>query len=371
MEVIIAYASTGAGHFKAAQGLYNYIKTHHPQINLNLVDILEKTNPVFKFFYKHGYSYLVRQARFLWKIAYWTTHFKALRIPTRLIAYIFNCLNTKKFVDFLIRTNPDFIVSTHFFPSEISAYTKKIKDIKFKLITIVTDFSIHPFWVSDGTDIYIVPSQSAKEQLIFDGVSKGNIRIFGIPIDEKFSLPYDRDSLCKRFGIDKDKFTVLILTGSFGIGPIEKIVDLLHKDVQILVVCARNKRLYERLIKKDYSNTKVFGFVDYIQELMAVSDIIITKPGGLGICESLAMELFPIFISPIPGQETENIKVLDSLGIGIYPKDVNEIREIILNFKQSPDKLENVKKIIRKIKMPFAAREISDVICQGGSGFTS
>lgn len=370
MKIIITYASVGAGHFKAAEGLYNYIRTHHSEINLNLVDILEKTNPVFKFFYKHGYSYSVRHARFLWKIAYWITHFRALRVPTRLLAYIFNFINTKKFIDFLIRTNPDFIISTHFFPSEISAYTKKTKFTKSKLITIVTDFSIHPFWISDGTDIYVVPSQIAKEQLIFDRVSEDNIRVFGIPIDERFSLPYDRDSLCKKFGIDKDIFTVLILTGSFGIGPIGKIVGLLHKDVQVLVVCARNKRLYKRLIKKDYPNTKVFGFIDYVQELMAVSDIIITKPGGLGICESLAMDLFPIFISPIPGQETENIKVLGSLGIGIYPKDIREIRDIILNFKQNPDKLENVKKIIRKIRMPFAAREICNVICSSGSGFT-
>ena len=109
---------------------------------------------------------------------------------------------------------------------------------------------------------------------------------------------------------------MLVVTGSFGIGPIEEIVQLLCNDYEVLAVCARNKRLFGRLKARAYPHTHVFGFVENIDELMTVSDVIITKPGGLTISESLCMDLIPLFIAAIPGQESMNVEVLQNAGIG-------------------------------------------------------
>jgi processive 1,2-diacylglycerol beta-glucosyltransferase len=174
---------------------------------------------------------------------------------------------------------------------------------------------------------------------------------------------YEKAALYSKLGLRQDKFTALITTGSFSIGPIEKIIDLLYKDVQLLVVCAHNKRLYKNLKDKNYPGVSVFGFVDNVQELMAISDIIITKPGGLTISESLAMNLTPIFITAIPGQETENIKVLRSSGIGIYERNASKIKDIILDFKDHPDKLHSIKENIKKLKKPHATEELCHALC--------
>jgi len=96
--------------------------------------------------------------------------------------------------------------------------------------------------------------------------------------------------------------------------------------------------------------------------------MIITKPGGLSIAESLAMDLFPVFISPIPGQETENIKALALEGVGVYPKGINKIRDIVIDFKKHPEKLISARGIIRKIKKPDTLREIFNVVCANRSG---
>jgi len=216
--------------------------------------------------------------------------------------------------------------------------------------------------------MYIVASDFTKEQLILEGVSQDMIKDLGIPIDPKFLEKYERSILCKKLDIEPNRFTVLISTGSSGIGQVEKIVDSLHNEAQILVVCAYNRILYASLGKKNYPNVKVFGFIDNIEELMAVSDIIITKPGGLTISESLAMDLLPIFITAIPGQETENEKALTKKSIGINIKDTASIKDIVLDFRDHPDKLKRMKERINELKRPFAVKELCNVICQGSAG---
>lgn len=295
MKIFVVYASAGTGHFKAAEAIYNYLQNQNKNIQIELIDVLDKSNILFKNVYNYGYVLAVNYAGPLWAIGFWITYSEFLRTIIKWSRFVINRINTKRFASLLIKENPDYIISTHFLSSEISAYLKRNQKINSKIITVITDFGIHPFWLSKGTDIYVVALGSSRWQLILRGVEENNIKELGIPIDAKFLRRYDKSIIFKNLGLQQDKFTVLIVTGSFGIGPIEEIVELLHNDAQILVVCARNRRLYKRLKYKSYPNLKVFGFIDNIQELMAISDLIITKPGGLTISESLAMDLPPIF----------------------------------------------------------------------------
>lgn len=365
MKIFIVYASVGSGHFKAAEAIYNCLKQNNKILEIKLIDVLKISNFLFVNIYTYGYTFLVNYALWLWLLAFYTTCAKPLCPVTGNIHSIINRLNTKRFIDLLIRENPDIIISTHFLPSNISASLKKSKKINSKIITVITDFGVHPFWISQAVDIYVVASSFTEEQLVLEGVKKESIKVTGIPIDSKFLKQYDKGILCRNLNIEQDEFTVLIVTGSFGIGPIEEIIDLLRADVQILVVCAKNKSLFLRLKNKNYPKVRIFGFVDNIEELMAVSSVIITKPGGLTISELLAMELIPIFISAIPGQETENVSALARFNIGSILENTRDIKETVLDYKANPDKLNKIKENIRKIKKPFAAQELCDVVCEG------
>lgn len=361
MKILIVYASAGAGHFKAAEALYKYLKKQSGDEVLFL-DVLQKSSYLFHLSYTRGYTFLINHLVFLWRLAFWITYTPGLRRISRCIASFLNSINTGGFAKFLEQESPDYIISTHFLPSEIAANLKRAGKIKSKLITIITDFGAHPFWISAGTDLYVVASSLTKKQLVEEGVSENIIKDSGIPIDEKFLKSCDKKELCVKIGIRPDKFTVLIVTGSFGLGPIEEVTDELHNDMQLLVVCANNKGLYQRLKKKGYHNTIVSGFVDNLDELMSVSDIIITKPGGLTISEVLVKRIVPVFISPIPGQETENIRVLDEYGVGISVKNTEDIKGVLMDYKEHPGKLELIKSNAGKISKPEALKEIFSVI---------
>jgi len=364
-KIIFAHASAGAGHQKAAEALYHYFASHPCAYQPQLLDVLSEVDPFYRFSYTRGYPFLINHALFLWRFGFWLTSLRSFEGVVQNFTLCANRFNTSKFADILIRHDPEYVVSTHFLTSQVCCDLKKHNRIRSKLVTVVTDFDVHPFWVNDSTHFYVVASEFTKERLKAQGIGESKILVYGIPVDPKFSSGHDKDSLRKKFNLKKDIHTVLVITGSFGLGPLEEITGLLRGEAQVLVVCARNKKLYSRLAAKDYASVKVFGFINNVEELMSVADIIVTKPGGMTIAEVLTMELVPIFISPIPGQETGNISAMAHYGIGSVAKNSHDVLRIIREYKNNPDKLQLVKERIQKIKKPFAAMELYNEICKG------
>jgi processive 1,2-diacylglycerol beta-glucosyltransferase len=362
MKVLIVHASAGAGHRRAAEAIYNYLKENSSDLDLELLDSLDKTNALFKFDYTKGYSFLVHYATRLWHWAFLVTDNKFLRPISRRLARIINCINSQGLIHYFIHQNPDVIISTHFLPSELAADLKQKHKITSKLITIITDYGVHPFWICPGTDLYVLASDFTKNRLVMEGVGVDRINVLGLPFDPKFLHHFDRRVICHKIGIDHQKFTVLLMTGSFGLGPLEEIAEALAKDCQVLVVCAGNKKLYAKLLKRNLENVKVFGFISNAEELMAAAQVIITKPGGATITEVLIMELPVVFISAIPGQETANVEALAEYGIGVSLKNIEEIKKFVLDLKNNPQKILELKQRIRGIQKPFACKELAGVI---------
>jgi processive 1,2-diacylglycerol beta-glucosyltransferase len=164
------------------------------------------------------------------------------------------------------------------------------------------------------------------------------------------------------------EFTILIATGSFGIGPFERIIRGLFLDVRIIVVCAGNKRLYCRLKTRNYPGVRVFGMIDNMYDVMAEADLIITKPGGLTISESLVMELIPVFIMAIPGQEEENARFISDSQAGFYLRDINALRALVLRLKKDKKEIARLQENISRVKKINVLKDISDAVCQSSPG---
>lgn len=367
IKVLITYVPAGAGHRKAAEAVFGHIKTQ-PGVEASIVDVLQETDPIFCFLYTKGYDILVNYGTRLWGAAFYLTSARGLRRPLRALARVAHRILTNNYLNFLRAQNPDYIVSTHFLTSECAALLKRAGMIKSFLITVITDFDVHPFWICRGTDMYMAASEATKTRLLTMGIEEKRIKVSGIPVHSSFLRQYDRAAARAKLGLDARSFTVLLMTGSFGSGPLAAITASLEGEAQVIVVCGRNAGLCGRLRRKKYQGVAVVGFADNIAELMAASDMIVTKPGGLTIAELLVMELVPVFISPIPGQETQNISVLGRYGISQAATGVAGVRDIVRDYKLHPGKLNLLRDRIRELKRLYAAKAISDVICASGSG---
>ena len=110
---------------------------------------------------------------------------------------------------------------------------------------------------------------------------------------------------------------------------------------------------------------KVFEFVNNVPELMAVSDVVITKPGGLTTTESLVSGLPMIIINPIPGQEEENAQFLKHSNVGIWLKKQMNITETISNFLSDNEKLKQMKENTNKISNRNSTKDICTILEAG------
>ena len=138
--------------------------------------------------------------------------------------------------------------------------------------------------------------------------------------------------------------------------------------MQVIVVCGTNKKLYQKLqaLKPILKiSLTVYGFVDNMPELMGVSEVMISKSGGLTSSEALAKRLPLIIISPIPGQERGNCHILVKYGAAYEAKNVNEVGLKISEFINSPNLLRRFKENALLLAKPDAAEKIADLLTSG------
>ncbi len=360
MKILMTYATAGAGHKKAAEALYKGLcaADEHEVVFL---DALEYTTAIYRHSYSRTYTFLVSHCPWLWGI-----FFSFLDLPWMFfwmtkIRRIHNTVHAQKLCRYLKKQQFDVIFSAHFLPNEVSTYLKRHGRIKSKIVCCVTDYDVHRIWLSEGIDAYCVASEWTKEKVISLGIDAQKVIVTGIPTDEKFSHHEDITALKEKLAIEEGIFTVLIATGSFGIGPIEEIADQLE-GIQVLAICGHNKKLYERLQKKNRELLKVYGFVDNMDELMAVSDAMITKPGGLSISESLVTGLPLIFFNAIPGQEENNVKVLATYQVGVSGRSVSEMADVLTNFRESMDEYREASYHAQQLGKPNAVKDILALI---------
>ena len=82
---------------------------------------------------------------------------------------------------------------------------KKIKIINSKIIAVITDYDINPYWINKTIDNFVIPHKILKNKLTKNGVNPSKILTLGIPIDPKFSLKIDIQKITQKYSINKEK----------------------------------------------------------------------------------------------------------------------------------------------------------------------
>ncbi|MBF0387027.1 MAG: hypothetical protein HQL20_04140 [Candidatus Omnitrophica bacterium] len=356
-KILILHANAGAGHRKAAEAVFNGLKARG-FANAAIADALEHTNPFFKKAYPAGYEFMVGKLPKLWATFFELTDQVWFQPVFQGVRRVYNGLNSFPLVKMVKEGGYDTIVTAHFLSTEVVGELRATGQLpNTRLVTIVTDYDVHKIWFSRGVDLYLVAGEYTKSRLAALGVPEDRIAVTGIPLDEKFTVTRDRAAVAAKLGLQADTFTVLLSTSSFGFGPIEELADLL-KDQQLIIITGNNKALFARLKAKVNPLHKVYGFVDNMEELMAVADVMLTKPGGLSITEALANSLPLIFFSAIPGQEAGNVRVLARHGVGLSDQPLPDIAAAIKAFAADPAKLAAARAASRALARPNSVAQI-------------
>ena len=373
-KILIFYASYGGGHLSAANSIKDYLSNHYENIDVELIDCMKYINKPIEKITTTAYNEMAKKAPWAWGKIYSDSQ----KGPLAHITTRSNQVFAIKLLRLLREKNPDLIISTHPFGSQMCSYLKRKGKITSKIATILTDFAPHDQWLvgSDYTDYFFVAHNKMKEYLISKNIPENKIFATGIPISNKFLETFNTSKILNSLGLKENSKTILFFAGGkFGLGKSRtlEIFNTLVNDfnnIQVIAMSGKNKKMYEEFnqIVKIANKTnfiKLFEFVNNVPELMAVSDVVITKPGGLTTTESLVSGLPMIIINPIPGQEEENAQFLEHSNVGIWLKKQMNITETISNFLSDDEKLKEMKENTKKISNRNSTKDICTILEAG------
>jgi len=368
MRILIATVTAGAGHLQAAAALEETWRTLHPTDEVRRVDLLSFVSPLQRKVYAEGYLKVVAHAPELWAFMFNKTDNPKLLGRLSRFRCAFARATNRRFVTFLRQSTPDVILCTHFLPLEVlGSQLATKKELSPLTACVVTDFEAHALWMAPGIDLYCVAAEETKARLVARGVAPDKVIATGIPVAQKFSHRPNSSAVRKAYGLRDDQPILLVLSGGFGMGPVAGILtalDQVEGPFQVLVVAGRNTSLRRQLAGQDRRHpTHVLGFVNNMHELMAVADLIITKPGGLTSSEALAMGKPMVVLDPIPGQEAANSDFL--LEHGAAAK-VNRIEDLPFRLRQllGSAKLTALARAAKSLGRPQAATHICQAVIE-------
>ena len=362
-RILIVSVRAGAGHLKAAEAVEVAFGKYQPRAECKNVDLLDHSTGLIKYLYGKLYLDVVKAMPELYAYSY--RHYESSKRFTK-PRFLRDRFNFADLFGILKEFNPDIVIGTHFISAALLENYRRKKKKAFKVAVTLTDYEFHPVWVVPNADLYFTATQEVKDSLSFYGIPPERIVPSGIPIHPKFSEEKDRKGLLAKYGLNNQSPVVLISAGSFGVTPLGEVIadfKVIQDDFQIVVVCGNNVKLKKDLEAKQASDPrlkKIFGFVDFMDELMAMSDLLITKPGGITVSESIAVGLPMIFIEPIPGQEEANADYLVEQGAGVKARNLPVLLDKLGRLIRDPGRLAAMSKKARALSRPYAAQTIAE-----------
>ena len=412
MKTMILTASTGGGHNRASNALKSYINTHVPESDVRIIDAIEECSSVLNFTVVKGYKALVTLTPSLFGKIYKNSDKKSPLSDTVTFLYQQCAKRLKPVIDEYM---PDVIISCHPFAGAILGYMKEQFGYTMPLISIVTDFLPHRTYIANGINAYVTASAQAKEILSTEyEIESDRIFDYGHPIFDRFyeGNGRTREEVLNELGFDPDKRTVLIMAGSFGVTDILEIYENLltiDADYQIIVITGRNQKLYDAFDKllhdedeivtdeepeflswfgedsilrymydqseqvidiltrtfrhkiENRKPTKLFFFIDNVDDYMHVSDLIVTKPGGLTTSESIAAALPMVVFKAYPGQEEQNAALLVENNIGVIMESSETAAQTVGDLLKSDTKLDEMRESCRRFVHKDSCRRIYEL----------
>jgi processive 1,2-diacylglycerol beta-glucosyltransferase len=347
-RILILHASVGTGHLSAARALAQAFE-RTPGVEARVEDTLDFGSRAVADAIVRGYLQLSGRAPSVWKALYEATDvtdtastLAANARRGRLGRPLFGRLTR-----FVREYAPQAVVCTHFLPLEIlirdgASGTPEAGPGDGSpqggrgaqsppVYCVITDYMVHGLWLNEGVRRYFVASEPTRLALLERGVPGPRIEVSGIPVRPEIAEAKGAPEMRRKHGLPDAGPLLTIFGGGVEARRVRLIVERLLAGAEpatLAVVAGRNEALSQALAPlKDGPQVRLRRYerIDFVDDLVAASDLVITKPGGLIVSEVLARATPLIIIDPIAGHEEWNADFVAGSGAGIqlrYPEGV-------------------------------------------------
>lgn len=366
MKLLIVHGCEPSGHASAAKALEACAKARG--VETVRVNISSDYHPVLGPLIARSYLFLIRRFPLLWSRLYDNP---SVARPARGWQKLYLRLGARKLARRLRELAPDAVVCTSAAPLAALALAKRGLGFKWPVVAVVTDYRAHGYWLSPAADLYLVATDEAAAALVLRGAPEGSVRATGIPVDPSFSRPFDAAQARRELGLEAQGPILLVTGGSHGLGRLRAAVDAALARVpsaRVLALCGDNAGLRCRLERcyQGIPAAKVYGAVppERVRALMAASDLLIGKPGGVTVAEATAAGLPMVIFQALPGQEARNAEYLVAHGAAVQARDVHELGELLENLLK-PGMLEPMRRKAAALGRPGSAASVLEAILSG------
>ncbi len=370
-RILVIYARYGSGHKSIAEYVAKYIEEHNQSMEVLLLDMTDYGNLMGKIGIKLMDFVCRHRSETIFDTCYELMDHKLSTLGHNMVAK--KSYDNKRLRDIIAKFNPDVTISSHFYGSNIITYYNKIGLIKSKIYTIITDYRTHECWTKNHKleNGYIVGNEMVKEELVKRGIDHKKVYAFGLPLNIQQIAKLDNNSeILKRYNLKGDKKIYLFFGGS-SMGSMYyydyfKMIIKLNTNADIIFICGKNvklKRKCEQYInKKNVRNVLVLGYSTDVLNLMKISDLVISKPGGATVTECLEMKVPMLLVPGLGGQEKYNARFMAKKGYGFRVKNIRQFKRLIKHLEIDSSDIASLQKNMQKLDQNKAVEKINNLI---------
>src|SRR5215203_782950 len=405
-DILVLSSSIGSGHMRASAALAKGVAECDPNLRCSIVDFPHEVSPAVEDLIRRTYLESLKLMPDLYDKLYRMSETRVTQqsVPSR-ASELYEKLQqfsetwvartegsqpegappearyqrresvAMRTLDRLIKANDaKALVAPHFYGASALGRYKDQHPDAFAAV-VLTDYVPHPMGVPDNLDLYIVADDAAAETVEKIGVPEERIHPTGIPIDPAFEQPADvpgvlRDVLQFPEDGEDDLPVVIVMGGGLGGGHLENVVTSLLEAsaaMRLVVLCGSNARDRERLqsIARARGRSATFlSFTDRVRDLMAASQVLVTKPGGMSCTESLASGLPQVLFNPIPGQEEDNAAAMVRYGAGVMVDRTEDVLGATMKILTSANYRRRMRDSARAAHRPNSARTAAELLLE-------
>lgn len=363
-KILLLSVSAGAGHQRAAEAIRSAALLKDSQFDVLHLDAMEFVTAGFRKIYTDFYIKLVNKAPALWGYLYHASNEAQSDSTTEKLRRALERLNARSLLKAIEEFQADAIICTHFLPAEMLSREIRKQRLRCPVWVQVTDFDLHRMWVHEHMAGYFAASEEVADRMLENGIPAEKIHVTGIPIMPAFQQKLERASCAPEFGLQAERTTILLMGGGAGLGGLDQVAARLlsqQPDFQLIALAGKNKAALQALqtLALRYPG-RLFpqGFTNQVERLMACSDLVITKPGGLTTSECLALGLPMIVNSPIPGQEERNADFLLEQGVALKAYDDISLAYRVKHLLNDTARLSAMRSRAKALGKPDAAARV-------------
>ena len=366
LKTLILSCNTGEGHNSCAKAIKEYYDKMGEECLI--ADGLEFISPTISKIISDGHSFIYRHVPWLFKVGYKYAESHPMLFRKGSAVHRLFTKRGDKIQSFIDDGGFDSVICTHVFTALM--LTDAIKNRSDKPIScfVATDYTCSPSTKESNLDYYFIPDSDLIHDFECENITEEKLVSAGIPIRQAFYSSVPIKEAKESLGIDPTHKHLVLMCGSMGCGPMNKILerlsDKLNDDVEISVVCGNNSKLEKKLTKHYYNRPSIHvrGFVKDMSTMMDSADLFLTKPGGISVSEASVKKLPMVLIDAVAGCEEYNRSYFLRKGGAKTGSSVDELVELTVMIINNDEKRKKMKESLMQLKKCNTAERIYQIM---------